>query len=155
MKKMRVYFETSSVSNLEQPNMPEAMADMRALWEKLKQGEYEAVLSDTVFSELYDIKDENKLAILLNFLEQIEFDRILLSDEVDTLTEIIIEHGILPREKYRDCQHLACAMVSGCDCIVSYNFKDINRIKTITGIQRLAILHGYGLINIVDAAKLL
>ena len=155
MRKIKIYFETSAISNLEQPNMLEAMANMRALWERLIQGEYEVVLSDTVFDELYDIKDKNKLDILLNYLEQIEYDRIRLSDEVDTLTELIIEQGILPREKYRDCQHLACTLIADCDCIVSYNFGDINRLKTITGIQKLAILHGYRIINIVDAAKLL
>ena len=40
MRKIKIYFETSAISNLEQPNMPEAMADMRALWERLIQGEY-------------------------------------------------------------------------------------------------------------------
>jgi len=155
MKKLKIYIETSAISDLQQPNEPKFMSDMITLWEKIKLNEYEVVLSDIVFEELEGIKDKNKLNILYNFIDQIDYMRIQLNDEVDKIADLIVMQGILTKENFRDCQHLACALIGNCDCIVSYNFKHINRINTITGIQRLAILHGYGIVNIVDAEKLI
>jgi alanine-alpha-ketoisovalerate/valine-pyruvate aminotransferase len=75
MKKLKLYIESSAISNLEQPNMPEAMADMKALWEMLKQGVYDVVISSVTLNEIakrsrqmtmeefYKMKDEKNMML--------------------------------------------------------------------------------------------
>ena len=45
MEKIRIFLDASAISNLEQADMPKEMADMRALWEKIQQGEFDVIVS--------------------------------------------------------------------------------------------------------------
>jgi len=155
MKKLKIYLETTAVSNLDDPRNQESMIDMRALWELLKQNEYEVVISWVVMEEIEKNKNITKIDTLKGFLSQIEFEMIDKSDMIEELAEEIILNNILTRRSIRDCQHIACAMISNCDCIVSYNFNDINNIRTIKGIQALSMKYGYINMNIITARSLL
>ena len=42
-----------------------------------------------------------------------------------------------------DCQHIAAAILSGCDMITSWNFKHIVNVKTIKGIKVITTMEGY------------
>jgi predicted nucleic acid-binding protein len=52
MKKLKVYVETSVISYLDQPERGEQATDSHRLWEKLKAGEYEPVVSDVAAAEI-------------------------------------------------------------------------------------------------------
>ena len=59
----------------------------------------------------------------------------LLQNDVPEKMEIaqqIIDMGILTKKSYDDCQHIGAAITSECDCIISWNFKHIVNIKTIS-----------------------
>ena len=155
MKKIKIYLETSAISNLYQLNKPKEMADMKALWELLKQGEYDVVISQTVIKELSDTKDVKKRELLFDYLDQIDLDTAEISEEMLKVAQLVIQQGILTENNYNDCEHIAYALITNCDCIVSYNFRHLVKIRTITGVQRLANIHGYGNINIVSADYLL
>ena len=155
MKKIKIYLETSAISNLYQLNKPKEMADMKALWELLKQGEYDVVISQTVIKELNDTKDDTKREMLFDYLDQIDLDTAEISEEMLKIAQLVILQGILTENSYNDCEHVAYALITNCDCIVSYNFRHLVKIRTITGVQRLANIHGYGNINIVSADYLL
>ena len=155
MKKLKIYLETTAVSNLDDQRNQESMTDMRALWELLIQNEYEVVISWVVMEEIENNKKSSKIDTLKGFLSQIEFEMIDKSDMIEELAEEIILNNILTRRSIRDCQHIACAMISNCDCIVSYNFNDINNIRTIKGIQALSMKYGYINMNIITARSLL
>ena len=72
MKRLKVYLDTSVVSYLHQEDAPEKMQDTLSLWELFKQGVYEVYVSDIVFREI-DRCSEEKLNILLDYLDQIEY----------------------------------------------------------------------------------
>ncbi|MCL1947843.1 MAG: hypothetical protein FWF51_11955 [Chitinivibrionia bacterium] len=60
------------------------------------------------------------------------------------------------RQKYfGDCLHIACAIVSGCDVIVSWNFKHIVNYKTHMGVKAVTALEGYKELLIYTPAMLL
>ncbi|MCL1865039.1 MAG: hypothetical protein FWF73_04430 [Spirochaetes bacterium] len=42
-----------------------------------------------------------------------------------------------------DCRHIAAAIASDCDVIVSWNFKHIVNHKTIVGVKAVTALEGY------------
>ena len=56
---------------------------------------------------------------------------------------------------YVSYQSFAAAVVSRCDCIVSWNFKHIANIKTIRGVRAITNLKGYKPIEILSPSVLL
>ena len=52
MKKLRIYLDTSVISYLDQQDFPERMAETHKLWEKIKDGEFVAVISDVIAGTL-------------------------------------------------------------------------------------------------------
>ena len=155
MKKIKIYLETSAICNLYQLNKPKEMADMKALWELLKQGEYDVVISSTVTKEIMDIKDKAKLDLIIDYLAQIDIERFNLTDEAHSIAQMIIKHEILTENSYDDCTHIASAMITGCDCIISYNFRHLVNIRVIKNIRKISFIHGFGDMDIMTAEALL
>ena len=155
MKKLKIFLDTSAISNLEQPNMPNEMADMKVLWGLIIHGAYEVVISTLVELELDRISDHAKKDILITYLDQIDCEPFELTTEMEKIANLIIKQNILKQKDFNDCMHIACALVTGCDCLVSYNFDDINNVKTMKGVRSLSIHNGYGDIDIVTAASLI
>jgi predicted nucleic acid-binding protein len=107
------------------------MADTRKLWERIKAGEYEVVISNVVRAEIEDC-DAEKSETLLSYLDEVEY----LFVEVDGRTVEVAS-------RFVDCQHIAAAIVSDCDAIVSWNFRHIVNRKTMMGIKAVTALEGY------------
>ncbi len=142
MKKMKVYLDTSVVSYLYQLDTPEKMQDTLALWELFKSGTFEVYVSDIVFREI-DKCDEEKLDILLKYLKQIEYHTIETNNDIIELAEKFIDFGILREKSFDDCQHIAAAILAGCDVIISWNFKHIVNVKTVKGVKIITTMEGY------------
>ncbi|MDR1664133.1 MAG: hypothetical protein LBR83_04325, partial [Clostridiales bacterium] len=82
MKKLKVYFDTSVISHLDQRDAPEKMSETHKLWEKVKTGAFNVVLSNIVFEEMLDCTAE-KQAVLMDYLVQIQYERVEVT--ADTL----------------------------------------------------------------------
>lgn len=142
MRKLKVYLDTSVVSYLNQEDAPERMRDTLQLWELFRQGQYEVYISDIVIQEIDNCK-KDKLQILRDYLRQIEYDIIETDNRTIELAEKFIDFGILKQKSFDDCQHIAAAILAGCDIIVSWNFKHIVNVKTIRGVKVITTLEGY------------
>jgi len=153
-KKIRVYLDTSVVSYLDQQDAPEKMAETKEAWERIKDGDYEVFISTLVIDELQKCR-EPKRALLLNFLRQIKFTILEVNEETVRLAEKFIDFGVLKKKSFEDCQHIAAAILSNCDIIVSWNFKHIVNVKTIRGIKVVTTLEGYKDILIYPPSALL
>ena len=68
---------------------------------------------------------------------------------------MILELKILTDKSKDDCFHIAAAMVTGCDYLLSWNFKHLVNIKTINGVRAIASLNGYSSIDIITPEFLL
>lgn len=97
MKRLEVYLDTSVVSYLHQEDAPEKMQDTLSLWELFKEGIYEVYLSDIVFREIDRCNDE-KLNILLDYLEQIEYHELETDHNTIELAGKFIDFGILKKK---------------------------------------------------------
>lgn len=142
MKRLKVYLDTSVVSYLYQEDAPEKMQDTLSLWELFKAGVYEVFVSDIVFREI-DRCSEGKLNILLDYLGQIEYHEVETDSNTIELAGRFIDFGILKKKRFDDCQHIAAAILAGCDVIISWNFKHIVNVKTIKGVKVITTLEGY------------
>ena len=154
MGKLKVYLDTSVISHLLQDDVPEKMADTRQLWEMFRIGKYEVYLSTVTLEEIEDCP-EPKRSQLLDYLEQINYTLVQINNNVAEIAEQIIEMGILTKKSYDDCQHSGSAIISECDCIISWNFKHIVNIKTIRGIRAITNLKGHKPIEILNPSVLL
>ena len=142
MRKLKVYLDTSVVSYLYQVDAPEKMQNTLDLWKLFKNKVYEVYISDIVIREISGCNEE-KLKILLDYLDQIDYN--IIETDVDTveLAGKFIDFGILKQKSFDDCQHIAAAILAGCDIITSWNFKHIVNVKTVRGVKVITTLEGY------------
>ena len=99
MKRLKVYLDTSVVSYLHQEDAPEKMQDTLSLWELFKQGVYEVYVSDIVFREI-DRCSEEKLNILLDYLDQIEYHELETDSNTIELAGKFVDFGILKKKSF-------------------------------------------------------
>ena len=154
MNKLKVYLDTSVISHLYQEDVPEKMTDTRQLWEMFREEKYDVYLSTVTLEEIEGCP-EPKRSQLLDCLEQINYTLVQINSNVAEIAEQIIEMGILTKKSYDDCQHIGAAIISECDCIISWNFKHIVNIKTIRGIRAITNLKGHKPIEILNPSVLL
>ena len=142
MRKLKVYLDTSVVSYLYQVDAPEKMQNTFDLWELFRNKTYEVYISDIVIREISGCNEE-KLKILLDYLNQIDYNIIETTEDTVELAGKFIDFGILKQKSFDDCQHIAAAILAGCDIIISWNFKHIVNVKTIRGVKIITTLEGY------------
>lgn len=146
--------DTSVISHLMQEDVPEKMADTLQLWELFREGMYDVYLS-TVTLEEVSVCPEPKRSQLREYMAQISYMTLDITDEALSVAQKMIDLGILTPKSYDDCQHIGVAVVNDCDCIISWNFKHIVNIKTIHGIRAITNLEGYKNIDILSPTVLL
>ena len=142
MRKLKVYLDTSVVSYLYQEDAPEKMQNTLDLWELFKNKVYEVYISGIVVREISECREE-KLKILLDYLDQIDYNIIETDEDTVELAGKFIDFGILKQKSFDDCQHIAAAILAGCNIITSWNFKHIVNVKTVRGVKVITTLEGY------------
>lgn len=142
MKKLKIYLDTSVISYLDQQDAPERMAETRRLWEKIKLGAYDVVISDLLETEIERCA-EPKREILRNYLTEIDYTFIKIDEKALKIASRFVDLGVLRNKSLTDCRHIAAAIISGCDIIVSWNFRHIVNHKTMMGVKAVTALEGY------------
>ena len=142
MKKLRLYLETSAISYLDQQDVPLLMAETHKLLELIKIGIYDAIISNVTIDEINRC-DEDKRSILFGYISEIEYAFITIDSRGMEIASRFIDLGVLRQKSFNDCQHIAAAIASGCDAIVSWNFKHIVNHKTMMGVKAVTALEGY------------
>lgn len=153
-EKLKIYLDTSVISYLAQEDVPEKMSSTIKLWEMFKAEKYNIYLSTVTLQEIDDCP-EPKRSILYQHLSEIKYTIIDIKKRGSDIARQLVEMKILPAKSYDDCQHIAAAVETGCDCIVSWNFKHIVNIKTIRGVRAITNLKGYKPIEILNPSVLL
>ena len=154
MRKPKIYLDTSAISHLEQPEKPSEQAYSIEMFERIKAGDFMVCLSNVVFDEINDCSPERRSA-LLQHISRITFEDIPIIDTIKALAERIIERRYLPERSVRDSQHIAAAIVAGCDYIVSWNMKHMANVKINKNIRHIIIDEGYKEIMLVPPSMIL
>jgi predicted nucleic acid-binding protein len=142
MKKLKIYLDSSVISHLDAPDVPEKMADTLKLWELIKKGEFDVYISPFVMAEIGRCV-QPKLSFMTDKLNEIEYIILKEVDEIGQLANQYVKAGVLSTINFVDCQHIAYACVYNCDIIVSWNFKHMVNHKTINGVKAINTLMGY------------
>ncbi len=147
MRKLKVYLDTSVISHLEQEDVSEKMEQTRKVWDILQTGKYEVVISDLVLAEINECK-EPKRTLLKEYLSQINYERVEITEETEEIANEIINERILNPKSFDDCLHIASAILNDCNIIVSWNFKHMVNVDTINGVRRITFAKRYNNIDI-------
>lgn len=147
MRKLKIYLDTSVISYLDQIDAEEKMEQTRKLWKILQIGKYDIVISDLVLMEINEC-NEPKRSILKEYLAQINYERISITEETEEIANEIIKEGILNPKSFDDCLHIASAIISDCNIIISWNFKHMVNVDTINGVRKITFAKRYNNIDI-------
>jgi predicted nucleic acid-binding protein len=141
--KIRVYFETT-IFNRYFDEGREYHEDTVRLFSYIKQGIVEPYTSIAVLDELENAP-EPKRSKMQNLIAEYNISVMDVSEETIELADKYIAVGIL-KERYRlDAVHIAMASVFDIECIVSLNFRHINRLRTKAAIEIVNNLQGYSI----------
>jgi predicted nucleic acid-binding protein len=154
MKKQKIYLDTSVISYLDQPEREEKWEESHTLWDIIKSDTYNVYISDVTIEEIQKC-EETKRSVLFKYLAEINYTKLVITEETENLAEKIISNKILKRKSYDDCLHIASAVISECDMIISWNFKHLVNVETIDGIRAINIIEKYKTINIYSPSMLI
>jgi predicted nucleic acid-binding protein len=153
LKKLKIYLDTSAIGYLNE-NEEKYVKDkeaMIALWNRIKNNEFDAVISELTLDELNANQNTVKLNILLDYLAQIEYHVAETGRIAERIADLVKVNGILVSDKHKnDRLHIGTAIESYCDIIVSMNFKHLVNVATIRGVRAISNLEGYGNIDIIQ-----
>ncbi|GHU44619.1 hypothetical protein FACS1894111_12180 [Clostridia bacterium] len=146
--KTKIYLDTSVISHLAAEDVPDKKMDTLKLWEQLKQGENEIIISSITTGEIDRCAADLRRKLLM-FVAELETTNIDETEEMRTLAEQYLKYGVLTQKSLDDCRHIAAASVMGCKYILSWNFKHFVNVRTIERVQGVNRLVGYGDVNII------
>jgi hypothetical protein len=86
---------------------------------------------------------EPKRSLMMEKVAEIEYQYIEVDERGVEIASRFVDLGILKQKNFDDCQHIAAAILSESDIIVSWNFKHIVNHKTMMGVKAITALEGY------------
>ena len=142
--KPKLYIENSIVSYLTaRPSrdiIKAARQELTRLWWQHKRGSYELYISPFVTAEAA-AGDPEAARLRLDALAGIP--EIALTDMAATLAEALIERGPLPTTAALDALHVAVAVSSGMEYLLTWNFKHLANTTMRNYMERLCRSRSY------------
>jgi hypothetical protein len=129
-------------------------ADTVKLFEEIREGKHEAFTSEYTAAELEDAP-EPKRGKMLSLIDDFKTEVLDITDETNRMADLYISKGIMPARFWDDGAHIASASVNNLDCILSYNFQHINRLKTKVQTEQINHAEGYRAVIICTSKEVL
>ena len=148
---MKIYLDTSVVSALFDERNPERKSLTGAFFKNV--GNLETSISEITVAEIERTPDMELQSRMKEAIAQ--FSVIPLTDDVEWIASEYIRHGAVPEGYPEDAYHIAIAVVSEMDCLLSWNFKHVVRRKTRDIVRMVNTLSNMRQIEIMTPAELL
>ncbi len=154
MKKTKLYLDTSVPSFLFADDSPEKREVTIQLWDLLKLGLYDILISDVLLTEIS--KCERPLAQdLEDRLTELVLEIVSVNEDVYSLAQKYIDEGIIPQTYQDDALHVALATFNEADALISWNFKHMVKLKTIRGVNGINRMLGFKELEILTPQSLI
>ena len=98
MNKIKLYLDTSVISYLEQPDVPEKTKDTLKFWELLKKDKYDVYISKMTIAELENCP-EPKQSRIFSILNDISYTVLEESENARDLADEYVNAGILTNKR--------------------------------------------------------
>jgi hypothetical protein len=141
MSKLRLYLETTMFNYYFDTERDGHAATVR-MFEAIGQGEYEGYTSQYVIFELQKAH-EPKQADMLALIEKYGITALDFQDEAIRLARLYVQNKVVPEKYLLDGAHIASASLHELDCILSFNFQHINKLKTKRMTELINLNEGY------------
>ena len=138
---VRIYLETTVFNRFLEKDREYNLETVN-LFEKILQNELNAFSSAYVIEEL-DKASEPKRTEMLNLISKYDITILEIDQRAYDLLDAYIEMGIIPLKFRIDGIHIAMAAINDMDCIVSLNFRHINKLKTKMATEIIHRMKGY------------
>jgi hypothetical protein len=157
--KPRIYLETTIFSFYDETRdygeYPKYKAQVREVFERIKNGEYEPYTSLFAIEEIMNETDQARRERMAALIAEYGVQILNESEEVSKLVNLYIQEGAIPPTCETDAAHIAMTTVNGLDFIVSLNFSHIARPWTVERVRRVNKREGYQGIGIYKPAEVL
>ena len=149
--RIKVYLDTSVISALFDDRNPERKQLTAEFFRQA--GNFEVSISELTTAELERTPDVS----LREKMESVvaRFSVLPIAADADRLAREYVRHGAVPPDYAEDAYHIALAVTTGADFLLSWNFKHIVRRKTRDVVRMVNTMHGFGALEIMTPAELL
>ena len=154
MRVQKTYLETTVFNFYFADDAPDKRADTLLLFKEIEQGKYEPYTSDHVVEELLEAP-EPKQSKMLDLIRRYNVIVLHESSEAKRLANLYIAEGIIPKKYSTDALHIATTTANQLDFIISYNFRHIVKMKTITMTEVVNLRERYHRIGIYSPTEVI
>ena len=142
MHKLSVYVETSVWSHAFAEDAPQAREATQKFLDEARAGNYSLYVSEIVLREFARADDElaARLRKLVDELSPVMLD---FDDNMDQLARAFLEHSVVPPSKIEDAQHVAAAVASDLDILVSWNYRHLVNVRRREEFHLISVMNGY------------
>jgi len=151
MRKTRLYLEASPIIRVDDNNSPMRQAITKEFFRIVteKSDEYELFISPVTIGEIDTAKTtEEKRKAATDFLKTIQYTELPPNDEVENLARTYVANGVLSEKHIDDLSHVAYAVVSRCDYIITWNMGHLANEQTVRRVNMVDGQENYGKIFI-------
>lgn len=144
MRKLRLYLDTSVISDIDAPAESERGAITKEFFRIVaeKPEEFELFISPTMLEEIDEAPKEKRF-LLMAFLNSISYVELPKSLEAENLAWIYVLENVLSDNHIDDLTHVAYAVTARCDYVVSWNMKHLVNVRTIARINEVNVLENF------------
>ena len=150
---MKFYLETTMFNYFFDADRDGHVATV-ALFEAIGRGEFEGYTSVVTLTEL-NRAPEPKRTEMLALVERFGIKILGRDERVGVLSARYVAEGVIPAAYPDDSTHIAIASVNGMDCVLSFNYKHINKLKTKTRTTEINAAFGFGAVVISTPMEVL
>jgi len=140
----RVYVDSSVVSGMFDSNDHPKRA--KPFWDAVFSGKTRVVLSSVLEEEVEQAPQH--VRDFYKSIPESQIERVVSTEESDTLAEQYVAAGIVSEKSLNDCRHVALAVVANVDVLVSFNCKHIVNLNRIDQYNVINVALGYPEIEI-------
>jgi len=135
---------------IDAPHLPNKEAITKAFFRMMAEhpDDYEVVISPVSLEEIHRAPEavRERSLVVLNSIQAVEVpDR----KEAESLAQLYVAAEVLSNKHINDLRHVAYAVLSRCDYIVSWNMKHLVRVWTIERVNAVNFENHYPTIQIV------
>ena len=124
------------------------------MFEKIGKGEYTGYTSQYAVLEMQKT-EEPKQSKMLALIEQFSIIVLDFDDSAIKLANLYVQNNVIPVRYLLDGAHIAIASIHNLDCILSFNFQHINKLKTKRMTEQVNLDEGYKGITICTPMEVL
>ena len=150
MRKSRIYLDTSVLSTIDAPHLPDKEAITKAFFRVMRErrDEFEVITSPVLMDEVRNAPEAIKKRSLA-LLQSVHASEVPERMEAETLAQLYEEAKTLSDKHFNDLRHVAYAVTERCHYVVSWNMRHLVRVWTIDHVNAVNFENQYPMILIV------